>query len=139
MFYSLQYVQIGTAITFLQNPGVRRNPLNQKQQFLRSKGLTEDEIQIACERAGVFSGDPAAAGAAAGSSSSSTVINMGIGGRPSAAAAAAASLGHAPPVKSLLQYVRDVASASALVAGVAYAIYMFYKVRWPLVRRSAGR
>lgn len=138
MFYSLQYVQIGTAITFLQNPGVRRNPLNQKQQFLRSKGLTEDEIQIACERAGVFSGDPAAA-AAAGSSSSSTVINMGIGGRPSAAAAAAASLGHAPPVKSLLQYVRDVASASALVAGVAYAIYMFYKVRWPLVRRSAGR
>lgn len=122
--------QIGTAITFLQNAGVKRNPLNQKQQFLRSKGLTEDEIQIACERAGVFGGSGA---------DPTTVINMGIGTAAAAAAASDQRLHHhlhgiplrSPAAKSLLQHVRDVLSASALVAGVAYAVYMFYKVGRP--------
>lgn len=138
--YFFAYFQIGTAITFLQNAGVKRNPLNQKQQFLRTKGLTEDEIQIACERAGVYTGEPQHQASA--SASGGTVINMGITS-PSPASGGGGSQylrhhdhGAAPAStsflavgnKSLLQHVRDVVSASALVAGVAYAVYMFYKV-----------
>lgn len=32
--------------------------MSQKQSFLRAKGMTEDEIQVACERAGAFSKAP---------------------------------------------------------------------------------
>jgi len=45
---------IRTASKFLQNPRVRRTTLVQKQNFLRQKGLTEEEIQLACEHAGIF-------------------------------------------------------------------------------------
>lgn len=40
-------------MNFLTNPNVQRSTLQQKQKFLRDKGLTEHEIQIACERAGI--------------------------------------------------------------------------------------
>lgn len=131
--------QIGTAITFLQNPGVKRNPLNQKQQFLRTKGLTEDEIQIACERAGVFTGISGSGGggtdaAAAAAAGGNTVINMGIS---TPQTPGKYGWRHQHPLagfngscaeKTMFQHVRDMVSASALVAGVAYAVYMFYKV-----------
>jgi len=45
---------IRTASKFLQNPRVRRTTLAQKQSFLRQKGLTDEEIQLACEQAGSF-------------------------------------------------------------------------------------
>lgn len=81
--------------------------MNQKQNFLRSKGLTEDEIQIACERAGVFTVDP-----------NSTVINIGT------------TTPHMMPVKvSFFQKTKEIIGTAAFVAGIAYAIYLFYKVR----------
>lgn len=97
--------------------------MQQKQKFLRSKGLTEDEIQIACERAGIFTTDP-----------NSTVINMGISTKPNVSGMAtqysmsqtsAAVVAH----RSTLQYIKDVLSSTALLAGITYAIYLFYKVR----------
>ncbi|XP_076266355.1 peroxisomal biogenesis factor 14 isoform X1 [Rhynchophorus ferrugineus] len=45
---------VNTAIKFLQNPKVINSPLAQKQQFLQRRGLTEEEIRIACERSGAY-------------------------------------------------------------------------------------
>lgn len=108
--------KINTAITFLQNNNVRRSSLNQKQQFLRSKGLNEDEIQIACERAGVFTADP-----------SSTVINIG--------SSTTAGVQQPPIVQyqqqmklTTFQWIKDIAGTTAFIAGIAYGVYLFYKV-----------
>lgn len=46
-------LQVDTAVKFLQNPKVSSSPLKTKQEFLKRKGLTEDEIQKACELASV--------------------------------------------------------------------------------------
>lgn len=87
-----------------------RSSITQKQKFLRSKGLTEDEIQMACERAGVFTKDPNA----------NTIINMGIS--------------HAPQIQqhsgmiSMFHKAREVISSTALLAGIMYGIYVVYKV-----------
>lgn len=43
-----------TAIKFLQNPNVVNTPLAQKQKFLQRKGLTDHEIQLACEKSGAY-------------------------------------------------------------------------------------
>lgn len=99
---------INTAVQFLQNNNVQRNPLSQKQKFLRSKGLTENEIQIACERAGVFSHDP-----------NSTVISMGIS-TPTTQYVVQQPM-------TTLQKIREILSSTALIAGFTYAIYLFYK------------
>jgi len=99
---------INTAVQFLQNNNVQRNPLSQKQKFLRSKGLTEEEIQIACERAGVFSHDP-----------NSTVISMGIS-TPTTQYVVQQPM-------STLQRIREILNSTALIAGFTYAIYLFYK------------
>ncbi|XP_017780009.1 PREDICTED: peroxisomal membrane protein PEX14 isoform X2 [Nicrophorus vespilloides] len=45
---------IQTAIKFLQNPKVVNTPLAQKQKFLQRKGLTDEEVQMACERSGAY-------------------------------------------------------------------------------------
>ncbi|XP_033219894.1 peroxisomal membrane protein PEX14 [Belonocnema kinseyi] len=44
---------ITTAVKFLLNPKVVTSPVKQKQDFLRRKGLTEEEIQRACDLANV--------------------------------------------------------------------------------------
>ncbi|XP_043271386.1 peroxisomal membrane protein PEX14 [Venturia canescens] len=45
---------VDTAVKFLKNPKVSNSPLKTKQEFLRRKGLTEEEITRACELAGSF-------------------------------------------------------------------------------------
>lgn len=96
----------------MNNAKVRHTTLLQKQQFLRSKGLTSTEIQMACERAGVFTQDPNAP----------TVINMGIN----------ASQTHAQlalqPKQTAFGRLKEILHSMALLGGVAYAIYMFWKV-----------
>jgi peroxin-14 len=47
-------LQIGTAVKFLQNPNVQKSSLANQQAFLKRKGLTEEEVRIACERAGAI-------------------------------------------------------------------------------------
>lgn len=100
-------------MSFLQNPNVARSSVVQKQKFLRSKGLTETEIQIACDRAGVFTKDP------------STIINMGIPHQPPVVPLRQSMQ---PTSLSTFQRVRDIVSSTALIAGLAYAVYMVYKV-----------
>ncbi|XP_053676713.1 peroxisomal membrane protein PEX14 [Anopheles nili] len=118
---------IVTAIKFLNNPNVIRSAINKKQAFLRSKGLSEDEIQIACERAGVFTGEPS-------SMPTQTVISMGV---ESSAANYAKSGYQMQPRQNFLTRIKDMLSSAALLSGLMYGVYMFYKkFIEPLVFRS---
>jgi hypothetical protein len=45
---------VNTAVKFLLNPRVRRTTLHQKQNFLREKGLTPEEIDLACQKGGAY-------------------------------------------------------------------------------------
>lgn len=47
-------MQISTAVAFLKLPQVQSSPLKGKQEFLLSKGLTDEEVRISCEIAGVL-------------------------------------------------------------------------------------
>ncbi|KDR22342.1 peroxisomal membrane protein PEX14 isoform X2 [Zootermopsis nevadensis] len=103
---------IGTAVKFLQNPNVQKSSLTHQQAFLKKKGLTDEEVQIACERAGCVGRQ---------SSNLQTVLQ------------------HTPvPVTSLPPpYVlhhqsvwskfRDTLNTIAVIGGIAYGIYWFYK------------
>uniref|UniRef100_A0A8D0CEH1 Peroxisomal membrane protein PEX14 n=1 Tax=Salvator merianae TaxID=96440 RepID=A0A8D0CEH1_SALMN len=43
---------IATAVKFLQNPRVRQSPLANRRLFLKKKGLTDEEIDVALEQSG---------------------------------------------------------------------------------------
>jgi len=99
---------IRTASKFLQNPRVRRTTLVQKQNFLRQKGLTEEEIQLACEHAGIFLEDQ----------------NM--------------TTNHLMPSRKPFQYrdekrlslwvkAKDIANLVALISIGSYSLYSFWK------------
>ncbi|XP_064541045.1 peroxisomal membrane protein PEX14 [Drosophila montana] len=96
---------ITTAVSFLQNTKVRHTTLVQKQQFLRSKGLTAHEIQLACERAGVFSQDP---------NNPNTVINIG-------------SQLAVQQQQTAFGRLRELLHTTALFSGVVYAIFLFWR------------
>lgn len=85
---------------------MRHTTLVQKQQFLRSKGLTAHEIQLACERAGVFTQDP---------NNPNTVINIG-------------SQLAVQPQQTAFGRLRELLHTTALFSGVVYAIYLFWRV-----------
>lgn len=51
--FSLRENLIKTAVQFLQNPQIFSSPTNQKQNFLKGKGLTNEEIKQAFKLAGV--------------------------------------------------------------------------------------
>ncbi|KAF0036400.1 hypothetical protein F2P81_011712 [Scophthalmus maximus] len=44
--------QITTAVKFLQNPKVRQSPLATRKAFLKKKGLTDEEVELAIQRSG---------------------------------------------------------------------------------------
>ncbi|XP_051961227.1 peroxisomal membrane protein PEX14 [Xyrauchen texanus] len=43
---------IATAVRFLQNQKVRQSPLTTRKGFLKKKGLTDDEVELAIQRSG---------------------------------------------------------------------------------------
>lgn len=89
---------------------MRHSALSQKQKFLRSKGLTETEIQLACERAGVFTMDPNA-------NSDQTIISIGQHQK-----------NYVVQPQTTFGRIKEILSSIALVSGIAYAVYLFYKV-----------
>ncbi|XP_059615109.1 peroxisomal membrane protein PEX14 [Phlebotomus argentipes] len=95
---------ISTAVTFLQNPNVARSALDQKRGFLRSKGLREDEIELACQRAGVYSLDP---------KQIHTVVNM--------------SSGYALTPPSLFVRIREALQSAAVFGAIAWCIIWLYR------------
>lgn len=110
--------QISTAVSFLQNPNVARSSLMQKEKFLRSKGLSDEEIQLAFQQAGIFTKDP-----------NSTIINMEIGHHPVQASAhnqATLSPFYRSP-DTALQKFYNIISSTAMVTGIVYAVYYVYK------------
>lgn len=103
-------------MNFLRNPKVARSSLLQKRNFLAAKGLSEDEIQLAFERVGIFTKLNALEEAM-----EETKINI---------PQQSSSL----PIHSYkhqlttFEKIKDVLSSIALVSGIAYGIFMFYKV-----------
>jgi peroxin-14 len=102
---------------------VQRSPISQKQKFLRSKGLNEQEIQIACEQAGVFTQAPA----------HQNVVSMGSYPKNYILA----------PKQNIFAKIREILHSMALVSGAIYAVYWFYKVvsgsRWLSIRSSNSK
>ena len=50
IFIQILKKQLETAIKFLRNPAIVSYPANQKEDFLRRKGLTDVQIQQAIEK-----------------------------------------------------------------------------------------
>uniref|UniRef100_A0A182SZN3 Peroxisomal membrane protein PEX14 n=1 Tax=Anopheles maculatus TaxID=74869 RepID=A0A182SZN3_9DIPT len=113
---------IVTAVKFLNNPNVVRSAITKKQAFLRSKGLSEDEIQIACERAGVFTTNASAI-------PTQTVISMGV--ESSGVGGGGGSYSkpgyQIQPRPNFLTRMKDMLSSAALLSGLMYGVYLFYK------------
>lgn len=110
-------MKITTAVNFLRNPKVARSSLLQKRNFLASKGLTEEEIQEAFERAGIFTKISSLEEAM-----DETKINIPT-------ATATAPVHKYTRALTTFEKVKDVLSSVALISGLAYGIYMFYKVK----------
>lgn len=84
---------------------------------MRSKGLNDEEIQMAFEQAGIFTKDP-----------NNTIINMEIGHRSPIQTSnppAFSSLYRSP--ETTLQRVYNIINSTAMVTGIFYAIYYVYK------------
>ncbi|KAG5675055.1 hypothetical protein PVAND_004993 [Polypedilum vanderplanki] len=105
---------ISTAVNFLRNKNVSRSSILQKRNFLASKGLTDEEIQQAFERVGIF-----AKVNTLDSAMDETTINI-----PQSQPLVHHSYKHQ---MTTFEKVKDVLSSMALISGIAYAIYMFYK------------
>lgn len=106
-------MQITTAVNFLKNPKVARSSVLQKRNFLAAKGLTEQEIQEAFERVGIFS-------------------NVNVNSMEEAMDEIKINI---PPYKytkelTTFEKIKDVLSSMALISGIAYGVYMFYKVNF---------
>lgn len=100
---------IKTAVKFLQNPHVAKSPLAKSQQFLRSKGLTDQEIQLACERSGAYG------------------VHYFNEKPPSLPPAVPMQQLYLPPPQSMFIKVRDTLQSAAIFGGLVYLVYQFYK------------
>ncbi|XP_015511388.2 peroxisomal membrane protein PEX14 [Neodiprion lecontei] len=115
---SLRDELVRTAVKFLQNPKVVPSPLKQKQEFLRRKGLSENEIIKACEIAG---GDQIVTEVSfTPNQKEFTVVPM--------------NHGHSYPNYQLQSYrqttfqrVKEILNTVALFGTATYCIYWFYK------------
>lgn len=84
----------------------------QKEKFLRSKGLSDAEVQMAFQQAGIFAKDP-----------NNTIINMDIMHQTPSILPL-----HRVEPETALQKIYHVISSTAIMAGVVYSIYYVYKV-----------
>lgn len=95
-----------TAIRFLENPKVVGTPLAHKQNFLQRKGLTEKEIQAACERSGSYQ------------LHEQQQTRQIIPYQP-----------HQLQLRpTLFDRVKDIVQGATIVGALAYAVYMLYRV-----------
>lgn len=106
--------QILTAVNFLTNPRVTKSSLVQKRNFLAGKGLTDDEIQLAFEKAGIFHKI-----SNLNKADQETRIQITATAEPSSGL---------QKVSFVVEKFKSLAGTFALVGGFAYGIYLFYKV-----------
>lgn len=104
---------ISTAVKFLQNPNVQKSSLAHRQAFLKKKGLTEEEVQIACERAGAFQ-NPYNDGQL------QTMLQNQV-----------VPMGNKPPYilqpPTFWSRTRDILNTVAIIGGITYGLYLLYK------------
>lgn len=93
-----------------------RSSIVQKEKFLRSKGLSDEEIQLAFQQAGIFTKDP-----------NSTIINMEIGHHTPLQPCTAPRLPSYHSPETTLQKIYNVLSSTVVVTGIFYAVYYVYK------------
>lgn len=104
---------VNTAVKFLQNQNVQKSSLAHRQAFLRRKGLTDEEVQAACERAGAFE-----------NSSNNGQLQTMFQHPP------------VPPSQHLVAHTlpptrwtrfRETANTIAIIGGITYGLYLLYK------------
>ncbi|KAK3737162.1 hypothetical protein RRG08_016466 [Elysia crispata] len=116
---------INTAIKFLQNPKVMTSPLYQKKAFLEKKGLTQVEIDLAVQRAGVV--ETTSASMAVSSSSTHPGQTAQIG-PPQVYQAGIVQPHYVPiPPQSGWARARDLTITTAVVASVSYVVYQLFQ------------
>ncbi|XP_070159169.1 peroxisomal membrane protein PEX14 [Polyergus mexicanus] len=114
---SLRESLVKTAVQFLQNSKVSSSPLMQKQEFLKRKGLTDEEIKTAFKLASV---DNTADRNAFQNQNPYTAIQMSQG-----------PIYPYHPTNvyqlTLLQKIKDIFNATAFIGATAYFVYWLYK------------
>lgn len=103
---------------FLQNPKVSSSPLMQKQEFLKRKGLTDEEIKTAFKLAAV---DNVADRNALQSQNPYTAVQI-----PPGSIHPYRQMNIYQP--TFLQKVKEFFNATALIGMTVYCAYWFYKV-----------
>ncbi|XP_051029818.1 peroxisomal membrane protein PEX14 isoform X3 [Phodopus roborovskii] len=100
---------IATAVKFLQNSRVRQSPLATRRAFLKKKGLTDDEIDLAFQQSGTATDEP-----------------------PSLALATPVAPIQAPhlipqPYSPGSSRWRDYGALAIIMAGIAFGFHQLYK------------
>ncbi|XP_078052856.1 peroxisomal biogenesis factor 14 [Augochlora pura] len=108
-----------TAVEFLQNPKVGNKPTERKQEFLRRKGLTEEEIRTAFKLA---SDSPTAEQNVIRKSNDYTVVPMLPPGR-----LYPPYMQPHPYQITLFHKIKEFFNATALIGATIYCVYWFYK------------
>ncbi|XP_034976381.1 peroxisomal membrane protein PEX14 isoform X2 [Zootoca vivipara] len=98
---------IATAVKFLQNPRVRQSPLATRRSFLKKKGLTDEEIDLAFQQSGTAKEEPQP------HSLSTQLVPI----QPTHLAP------HSPPGSRW----RDYGALAIIMAGIAFGFHQLYK------------
>lgn len=107
---------VSTAVYFLQNPKVAQNPLNNKRLFLLKKGLSNEEIDLAIERASTLISTPTPA-------PSSNVVQIPQNYGPPAPLPPQYFI----PNPSIWARTTNLAASLAIISGFVYSAYTVYK------------
>ena len=104
----------------MKNPKIAPSPLAQKRAFLKSKGLTDAQIEMACHQAGISSNEENVASSQPSPSSSSSPVVMKnyplISSSPN-------------PQNSWLTKLRDLANLVLVLGSAAYGLHFLWKVK----------
>ncbi|KAK5863412.1 hypothetical protein PBY51_000442 [Eleginops maclovinus] len=99
---------ITTAVKFLQNPKVRQSPLDTRKSFLKKKGLTDVEVELAIQRSG---------------STEEVLPLIPVGPQHSPHATQLALAPHSPTSYRW----RDYGALTIIMVGIAFGFHQLYK------------
>lgn len=118
---------VASAVSFLQDPNVAGSSVDNKISFLRSKNLTQDEIDAAFARSGQVVGAPAPSHAVAQPYYPPPQYQQQqpYGSWP-----------QAPPLEPPRRDWRDLFIMATVVGGVSYGLYSITKVRTRLAEHA---
>lgn len=110
-------LKVKAAVQFFQHPKVSRTPFSKKQEFLKRKGLTEEEIKRACELVGIDINEQRKF------DNQNDYTAISIPDRP--------PYPHFQMLSSqstLLQKIKEFFNVTAVIGATLYCVYWFYKV-----------